>query len=251
MAITTTLATRYWLKTLIMAIVCLVLGVWGAWDYWVAIPAQQLGFDRAEVLRTAKAGLESSSGSDAHRQAVDSVAAALAGEGDDAWTAVLSQIQGALAGGDFASTQAATGHVQDGLNRWGSVTPPGKYDRPVQIMFILCFPFGIWYLRSLSVHRNRAQGYRLDDDGTLNWPGGSASESEIASIDMDRWSCPTGNARSTWVAKVETADGQRVVLDDYLYTGMHLVIGAIAHRLHPDEWTVEAKRVSAGDDEDQ
>ena len=30
-----------------------------------------------------------------------------------------------------------------------------------------------------------------------------------------------------------------------------LVIGAIAHRLHPDEWTVEAKRVAQGDDEDQ
>ena len=50
MALHTTLATRYWLKTIIMAIVCIVLGLWGIWDYVVAIPKAETGATRDALL---------------------------------------------------------------------------------------------------------------------------------------------------------------------------------------------------------
>jgi hypothetical protein len=42
---------------------------------------------------------------------------------------------------------------------------------------------------------------------------------------------------------VVTTDGKRIVLDDHDFKNMHLIIGAIAHRMMPDTWTTEAKRV--------
>ena len=51
MALQTTLATRFWLKAVIMTVVCFVLGIWGIWDYTVAIPQAQTGAERGTILR--------------------------------------------------------------------------------------------------------------------------------------------------------------------------------------------------------
>ncbi len=45
------LATSYTIRSIIVAIVCLVLGVWGIWDYVEIIPRQEREFARAEVGR--------------------------------------------------------------------------------------------------------------------------------------------------------------------------------------------------------
>ncbi|MDP6987739.1 MAG: hypothetical protein QGG74_06815 [Phycisphaerales bacterium] len=45
------LATSYTIRSVIVAIVCLVLGVWGIWDYVEIIPRQEREFTRAEVCR--------------------------------------------------------------------------------------------------------------------------------------------------------------------------------------------------------
>jgi hypothetical protein len=45
------LATSYTIRSVIVAIVCLVLGVWGVWDYVEIIPKQEREFARAEVCR--------------------------------------------------------------------------------------------------------------------------------------------------------------------------------------------------------
>jgi hypothetical protein len=45
------LATSYTIKSIVVAIVCLVLGVWGVWDYIEIIPKQEREFSRADVCR--------------------------------------------------------------------------------------------------------------------------------------------------------------------------------------------------------
>ncbi|MDP6890429.1 MAG: hypothetical protein QF471_03795 [Phycisphaerales bacterium] len=45
------LATSYLIRSIIVTIVCLVLGVWGIWDYVEIIPRQEREFARAEVCR--------------------------------------------------------------------------------------------------------------------------------------------------------------------------------------------------------
>ena len=52
-----------------------------------------------------------------------------------------------------------------------------------------------------------------------------------------------------WMAKsiawLVHSDGTRVKLDDYKHKNLYLIVGAIASRLHPDQWTPEAKPVKA------
>jgi hypothetical protein len=71
------------------------------------------------------------------------------------------------------------------------------------------------------------------------------SHGDIVDIDMSRWCSQTGDRRSTWTAKAVLKDGRTILLDDHDHKNMHLIIGSIAHRLHPDMWTLEAKRVGA------
>ena len=58
---------------------------------------------------------------------------------------------------------------------------------------------------------------------------------------------------SEWMAKsiahVVHADGTRLMLDDYKHRDTHLIIGAIAARLYPQDWDAEAKQIKSGDDE--
>jgi len=126
---------------------------------------------------------------------------------------------------------------------YGNVTPPSKFDRPMQWVFILCLPFGFYYLWKYVQMKKRSRIYCLDNEGTLSTPEGIWQSSEIADIDMSRWIAKSGNSRSTWTAKVIVGDNQPILLDDYIYNDMHLIIGALAHRFYPDQWTPLAKRV--------
>ena len=46
------------------------------------------------------------------------------------------------------------------------------------------------------------------------------------------------------IAKVEIKDrSEPIVLDDYEYADVYLIVGALASRFHPDEWTEEAKPI--------
>ncbi|UCD75572.1 MAG: hypothetical protein JSV91_01390 [Phycisphaerales bacterium] len=58
MAITTTIARSYALRMNIIAIVCVVLGAWGIYDYAVAIPNQEKAYAEYHVLELAKDALE-------------------------------------------------------------------------------------------------------------------------------------------------------------------------------------------------
>ena len=80
--------------------------------------------------------------------------------------------------------------------------------------------------------------YSLDDEGTLSTPDGKWRQEEIADIDMDRWMAKS-------IAWVVPRQGRRVKLDDYKFRNLHLIVGAISARLHPDEWDSEARPVKA------
>ena len=45
------------------------------------------------------------------------------------------------------------------------------------------------------------------------------------------------------VAAVEHRDGRRIKLDDYVHKDLHLIVGSIASRLHPEDWDDDAKPV--------
>ncbi len=246
MAITTTLATRYWLKTIIMAVVCLVFGVWGIWDYAVAIPNAIQEADRAEFLReTIQPALKVlEKGSEERDKAIVELNVTI--EEDDGldkdWSAALVEFRGALSGGG-ENQQKADNLLGEYLNKYGSVTRPSKFDRPVQWVFMLCLPFGFYYLWAYFKMSKRATSYRLDDDGTLTTPEGTWSAEEIKDIDMERWIAKTGKARTTWTAKVIVENHSPILLDDYIFKDMHLIIGKLAHDFYPESWTPLARRV--------
>jgi hypothetical protein len=229
-----------------MAVVCIVLGVWGIWDYTVVIPNALRACDRAELLREfVQPALNVERGSQERDSGM--VALNVTIEEDDSldqkWSDALIVFRGAVSGGGVDSQQKATNLVEDYLNEYGSVTRPSKFDRPMQWMFILCLPFGFYYLFTYSKMTKRASMYRLDDDGTLSTPEGTWSKDDIQDIDMERWISKTGKARTTWTAKVLVENHPPILLDDYVYKDVHLIIGNLAHRFYPEIWTPLAKRV--------
>lgn len=216
MAIVTSAQPVPLVRNAAFALFCVVGGLWGAYDYWVAYPAIEATAARFEeagkVVKDAEARAGTPLGP-AETKAYEDAKATIAG-----------------------ITQTFNG-------------PPPKlaaYDRPVQLWLwvvgcgILGTPFFIW-----PIVRQLRRTYRLDDQGNLQTPEGPVPESSVVGIDMSRWCSPTGNKRSTWKAWLLTADGGRVELDDHDYRNMHLIIGHYAHRFHPDEWTREAKRVKS------
>ena len=204
MPIKTKLATRYWLKSILMTIVCVVLGLWGIWDYVIAIPEAARGAARAEILRVVKNGLDTPNGSPERLEAITVVGVGLDSDGytDEDWDSDLAQMKVALEGAPIEVQREAIGRVEKGLKAYGHITAPSKYDRPMQWVFMSCLPFGFWYLMSFLKMKKRASMYELSDDGNLSTPEGSWSANAIKDIDMSTWISKTAKARLTWTAKV-------------------------------------------------
>ena len=198
------------------AILCLVFAGWGWYDYDFKIPRLERDSAAYQQAKDTRSNLEKA-----------------------AETAELKADQ-------VQQLEAARKVLDDIKARYGAAVPskPQAYDRPVQLWLyvvgcgVLGVPTFLW-----PVLRTMRRPFRLDDDGTLHTPQGVVRADEIEDIDMSRWCSPTGDRRSTWTAKLQLKDGRKVLLDDHDHRNMHLIIGAIAHRLHPDQWTPEAKRV--------
>jgi len=248
-ALQTTLATRYWLKSILMTIVCVVLGLWGIWDYVVAIPRAEMGAARATLLReVVQTAMATELGSQKRSDAIVLLNVNIedATPEDVEWVASVNLFKNTLLTGEVQDPEFEN-TFQSELNRYGNITPPSKYDRPTQWLFIACLPFGFYYLWGYLKMKKKAGSYRLDDDGTLHTPEGSWQIDSITDIDMSRWIAKSGNARSTWIAKAIVEDAPPQVLDDYIYKDMHLIIGAIANRFYPDQWSPLARRVLTQD----
>ena len=285
MAIESKLARGYAWRMIIIAVVCAVLGLWGVYDYAVAIPRDQFLHDRLELLQLCKDALQTEQARrqltpEAQRacEAISSELTAIVeremveveqseglanlqdklnalGEqiktGPDAeWIQLLTVILNGLIAErrlpltqeDYPAAHMAFETTEAAIQMIGEVAAPGKYDRITQWAFILCLPC-VPYFLVLYVSANR-RTYRLDDDGTLHMPEGTWTAQEIDDIDMSRWMAKS-------VAWVVHTDGTRIKLDDYKYKDLHLIIGAIAHRLHPDDWDAEARPVDTEGDRDE
>lgn len=58
MAITTTVRPRYAFQMIFMFVLCLVLGLWGTWDYFVKIPNQQRAYERFRVCEAVRDAID-------------------------------------------------------------------------------------------------------------------------------------------------------------------------------------------------
>ena len=293
MAVTTSLSRAYLLQRIFTLVVCLGLGLWGVYDYFVRIPHEAEAYQRFRVCESVRDALEprsdeTSNGSN-HDQRVSTaeelvdarVSALLGGtgngdslqsvpeneeelqrkaerlqdavqsldsDGQKQWLVALALFKNALnTPRDPSETlkgvhQAAWKVASDGVAAFDDAAPPGKWDRLTQIGFILCLlgvPWAGW-----SLVRAKSERFVLNDDGTLVTPEGEYAPEKIADIDMSRWMKKS-------IAYVVITDGQRIKLDDYLHRNTHLIVGAIASQMYPDQWTEDAREVKTaetGDD---
>ena len=245
MAIQTTLATRFWFKTIMMVIVCFVLGVWGVYDLVITIPWENEAASRHEFLTLQLQPAMDPPYDPQKRINVSELLQTRISNGDgkdEHWLASMKLFKDALDGGDEHVQRAANETLASDSTLY-DVIKPSKFDWYMQWVFAICIPFAFYYLFVYIKMRNKANIYRYEDDGTLTTPEGTWAPEDIIGIDMSRWIAKTGNARSTWTAKVDVGEDKKIVLDDYLFKDMHLIIGAIGHRFYPNEWTPIAKSV--------
>jgi hypothetical protein len=208
MAVHTSIQPRQKWWNIAYAGICLVLALWGAYDYWVTIPVKEAAVAAYDA---------------AAKQVEDFEAKAQASQAAPGGASPLSAEEVA------AYTQAKA--VVDK----GRPTPPAAYDRPVQLWMYMvgCGVMGVpWFLwQWIATARRR---YSLEDDGTLVAPEGRFGRADIADIDMDKW-------MSKSLATVVLTDGRKLVLDDYKHRDMHLIVGAIASERYPEKWSPEAR----------
>ena len=207
MAIETSLQPRQKWWNLLYAVICGGLALWGAYDYWVSIPRREQEFASYEASKKR------------HEELAAAAAKAPLAEAERAEYLRLDA--------DFQKRAAENRPVP---------TMPPAYDRPVQLWLyivgcgILGVPWFLWQWLSIADKR-----YRLEDDGTLRAPGlAPVPPDAIADIDMSKW-------MSKSLATVRTADGRSIVLDDYKFRDTHLIVGAIASRMYPEDWSADGK----------
>ncbi|MAT80069.1 MAG: hypothetical protein CMJ29_00300 [Phycisphaerae bacterium] len=246
-------APSFSLRALFVAGMCLVLGLWGIYDYVWAIPAQARNYQRGEISRDVHSSLDSIDAGEETKMVDETVgkldallAQPLPDDAPDdanAWRATLVVYRNGIKRPNEISPtdwpalrEQARLESDAALELYGEATPPSDYDRPIQWLFILCLPFVPWYVWSLFSTGSRK--YRLDPDGTFHMPEASWKADQIADIDMSRWMAKS-------ICWIVNTDGTRIKLDAHIYKGLDTMIGIIAHRLHPDSWSLDARPVKA------
>lgn len=260
MAITTRVRTRFVVWTLGFAIVCLVLGLWGAYDYFYAIPERQMLVERKAILEVAIEALEKerkqngklSTNALEQLEAEKDKFPATADEIDEddqpyytafnkAGVALTTKPEN-MTDAEYAKKRdAALTALREHFDAYRDVETPSTFDRAMQIAYILCLPcVPVLFFMYIKTKR---QKYVIDDEGNLSLPEGDWAAKDIADIDMSIWMKKS-------VASVVHQDGTRVLLDDYKHVDLHLIIGALAHRFYPDEWREDARKVGAEDEDE-
>ena len=254
--ITTRVAPGFLIRTWLIAVVLIVLGVWGLYDYTISIPRRMELGQRRDILTQAREVFDGSGDREAARVVVAEAIAAIGEplgqpptgtvdlddaieslrdrENEQAWLVVLLVVRQALAEEPFATGEptptaafARTVAIR-GQESIGDVTPPAAFDWYFQWVYIVCLSYGLWMVATVPMKRRKR--FTVDGDGVLGLPGGGRwKPADIASIDMDRW-------MSKSVAEVVHVDGSRVRLDAYVHHHMNEIVGSIASRFEPDRW---------------
>ncbi len=242
MAIQTSIKKNFVYWNLLYLVLCGGLGAWGAYDYWVTIPAKEAAVDRYRMLDTERLLLE-------FRSDYNNLLAKrinreeLTAEETTRLQDYQSKLQASgtpappLSDADMARYQEILSTLQDEFDSTAP-QPPASYDRWVQIWVymvgtgLLGTPYFGWRLLS-----RRGRTWRLEDDGSFVTPEGTYPADAIKDIDMSIWMKKS-------IAKVQVQGrAEPVVLDDYEYQDAYKIIGTLAHQFHPDEWTEDAKPV--------
>ncbi len=243
MAIQTSIKKSFIYWNLLYLVLCGGLGAWGAYDYWVTIPEQELAVERYSNLMNEFASLELRG--QYQQLAIKRAQNALTEDE----RSMLQELESSMREAGMTSAppplsdaeKARYSEIKDTLTREFENTqpePPASYDRWVNLWVyvvgtgILGTPYFAWRLFS-----RRGQTWRLEDDGSLVTPEGTYPADAIQDIDMSIWMKKS-------IAKVQVQGrAEPVVLDDYEYQDAYKIIGALAHQFHPDEWTEDAKPV--------
>lgn len=252
MAIQTSVKRSFILWNVLYLVLCGGLGAWGAYDYWVTIPDQEAAVVEYEELSQRRAVLEirgvlwtliKKKSDGTITESEDASLATMRAEFEEAG---ITQPPPPLSPEEVAEYEAIKVTLKDDFENTAP-EPPASYDRWVNFWIyfvgtgILGTPWFVWKLFS-----RRGQTWRLEDDGSLSTPDGVFGRDMIDDIDMSIWMKKS-------IAKVLIKDrAEPIVLDDYEYADVYLIVGALASRFHPDEWTEEAKPIKedGADEED-
>ncbi|MHC5004658.1 MAG: hypothetical protein ACYTJ0_16210 [Planctomycetota bacterium] len=152
MAITTKVARHYAVRMTVIGALCVLFGVWGAWDLFVKIPREE----------------------EAHRQFTQ-------------LNAELAELEDLGAARLTAAQRQRYQEIQAELARFGGETPeaPSKFDRLVQVLAMSCILFAPYFFWTLAAARKRT--FRLEDDGALVLSDRRWERDDIRDIDMSRW----------------------------------------------------------------
>lgn len=250
MAIQTSIKRSFVFWNLLYIVLCGGLGAWGAYDYWVTIPASEQAVRTYEELNVRRAELE--------MRGILWTLLAKKSDGTitETESATLEEMRVAMQEADLPGPPPPLTDEEKAEYKKLKKTievdfentapePPASYDRWVNFWVyfvgtgILGTPWFVWKLLS-----RRGKVWRLEDDGALATPGGTFAADRMVDIDMSIWMKKS-------IAKVEVeGEPEPVVLDDYEYENVYLIVGALAHRFHPDAWTDEAKPVKTDEPED-
>lgn len=207
MALESRIRPRNFWFTVGYAVLCAVLGLWGAYDYWERIPRQEAEFAEYQSATERVKRYADMSVPGAPRLTLE----------------------------QEADYQAARGIVDKYAA--GAPTPVAAYDRPLQLWVYMlgCGVLGTGWC-AVSLLRTASRSFTLDDDGTLHAGPRRIGPDEVTGIDMTRWMAKS-------IATLQVKGGAPVVLDDYKFGGMHLIVGTYAHRFDPQRWNADATPV--------
>lgn len=204
MAIETTIRKSLTIKNVVISLVCLGFGLWGWYDYSVAIPQERADYQAFTEAEKAKSDLEAAARvsplSDADKQRFRDAEAVL---------------------GRFTEKPAEPAAYDDEIQLWVYIVGCG----------VLGTPLGFW-----SQWRLTRKRFRLDDDGTLHTKTATYPPDQLADIDMAKW-------MEKSIATVVTTGGERIELDDYHYKGVEDIVAVLAARFHPGQWTSDARPI--------
>jgi len=235
-------APAWWIRSVLVSVLMLGLGLWGLYDYAIGIPEQEQMAQRRQIAEGVKLALEQMTPEAVELALIATTTAQtaeMAGQEHDlkwnetlmVWNAALQSVAANRQMPPELMLQSGT-RLEEAMELYGDVQEPAAYDRPVQWMFIGSMIFVPFYVFGLIKYAPKT--YSIDPDGTVHLPHETLASADIQDIDMDRWM-----AKST--AELVTTDGRRIKLDAFIFKNLHLIIGSIASRLHPDVWTSEAK----------
>lgn len=205
-------------KLVVMMLICLIAAAYGGWQYWFRLP------ERVDQFETYKAAAAT------HQELVEkSQAGALTDE------EIQQYNKAALVLEEYKDDKPQR---------------PSKYDGMINLW--------IWFIGGLSgvpfilwpIWKYRNGAWILKSDGSLLTAKGELIPADqIKDIDMTTWRGlinPQASNKATWRAKLLLNDGRSIVLDDYPWDGMGLIIARLGHKFHPDAWDAEGEPVKEG-----